>query len=86
LLFQDGHVSSVCYARTRPNPVNTAQNLLWYPGEPITVNPQDHYEDNWYPCQPPPSFQSTPPGDTFPKAMSPTWYTRTHRWTLITHK
>jgi prepilin-type processing-associated H-X9-DG protein len=86
LLFQDGHVNSVCYARTRPNPVNTAQSLLWYPGEPITVSPQDRYEDNWYPCQPPPSFQSAPPGDVFPNEMSPLWYTRTHRWTLITHK
>jgi prepilin-type N-terminal cleavage/methylation domain-containing protein/prepilin-type processing-associated H-X9-DG protein len=86
LLFQDGHVSTVDYARSRSEPVNTARAFVWYPGEPLAVGPADRHEDNWYPNRPPPSYQSTPRGDVFPVEMTPLWYTRTHRWTLITHK
>jgi prepilin-type processing-associated H-X9-DG protein len=86
LLFQDGHVSTVCYHGTRADPVNTAQAFVWSPGEPLAVGPADRYEDDWYPSQPPPSYQGDPPGDVFPVEMTPLWYTRTHRWTLITHK
>ncbi|MFQ5805321.1 MAG: hypothetical protein ACE5I3_02595, partial [Phycisphaerae bacterium] len=86
LLFQDGHVSALHYDRERAGPVNTAQTFVWYPGEPLAVGPEDRYENNWYPSQPPPSFHSNPPSDVFPAEMTPLWYTWTHRWTLITHK
>ena len=86
LLFQDGHVSSVRYGSARPDPVNTSQTFVWYPGEAIDVGPADHYEGNWYPDQPPPGYQTDPSGHVFPLELTPLWYTRTHRWTLIAHK
>lgn len=86
LLFQDGHVSTIPYARAQPRPVNTARTFVWYPGEPLNVGPADRYEGNWYPNRPPPGYHHNPPGDVFPDELSPLWYTRTHRWTLITHK
>ena len=86
LLFQDGHVSTIRYAAAQPNPLNTTQAFLWYPGEPLNVGPHDRYEGNWYPCQPPPSTQSDSPGNVFPAELTPLWYTQTHRWTLIAHK
>jgi prepilin-type N-terminal cleavage/methylation domain-containing protein/prepilin-type processing-associated H-X9-DG protein len=86
LLFQDGHVNSVCYELSRRRPVNTAQTFVWYPGESLNVGPADRNDDDWYPHQPPPGFHSDPPGDVFPVEMTPLWYTRTHRWTLIAHK
>jgi prepilin-type N-terminal cleavage/methylation domain-containing protein/prepilin-type processing-associated H-X9-DG protein len=86
LLFQDGHVSTVHYATAQPNPVNTTQTFLWYPGEPLTVGPEDHCEGNWYPCEPPPSVQSDLPGNVFPVELIPHWYTQNHRWTLVAHK
>lgn len=86
LLFQDGHVSTIRYVATRPDPVGTTQTFLWYPGEPPNVGPDDHYEDNWYPHQPPPSFGSDSAGGIFPAELTPLWYTQTHRWTLIAHK
>ena len=74
------------YDRARPVPVNTAQTFVWHPGEPIDVGPDDCYENNWYPNCPPPSFEGDPSGSVFPAELTPLWYTRTHRWTLITHK
>ena len=86
LLFQDGHVLSIGYYLGQSNPVNTAVTFVWYPGEPLGVGPEDRHQLDWYPCQPPPSFQSTPQGDVFPNELVPAWYTRTHRWTAIRHK
>ena len=86
LLFQDGHVSLVRYLPARPQAVNTTQVFLWYPGEPLDVGPEHSFAGDWYPHVPPPGFQSTPPGSVFPLEMTPAWYTRTHRWTLIAHK
>jgi prepilin-type N-terminal cleavage/methylation domain-containing protein/prepilin-type processing-associated H-X9-DG protein len=86
LLFQDGHVSTARYAPNRPDPVGTMKTYLWYPGESPHVGPADRYQDNWYPCEPPPTFQSGSSGYVFPAELTPLWYTQTHRWTLITHK
>jgi len=86
LLFQDGHVASIGYYDEQENPVNTATTFVWYPGEPLAVGPADQYQGNGYPCQPPPSFQGSPAGDVIPNELVPLWYTRTHRWTRITHK
>ncbi len=86
LLFQDGHVSAPSYARADPHPVNTASTFVWHSGEPLDVGPDDRHDNDWYPDQLPPSFQGNPAGDVFPLEMTPLWYTRTHRWTLITHK
>jgi prepilin-type N-terminal cleavage/methylation domain-containing protein/prepilin-type processing-associated H-X9-DG protein len=86
LLFQDGHVSTIRYAAAQSDPLNTTQTFLWYPGEPLDVGPDDHYEGNWYPCQPPPGLHSDPPGNVFPVELTPLWYTQSHRWTLIAHK
>ncbi len=86
LLFQDGHVSTIRHASTQHNPVNTTRTFVWYPGEPLNVGPDDRYEDNWYPCQPPPNSRNGSSGNAFPTELAPLWYTQTHRWTLITHK
>ncbi len=86
LLFQDGHVSTSRYAPAEPDPVSTTRTFLWYPGEPPNVGPEDRYEDNWYPHQPPPDFLSNSGGRLFPAELTPLWYTQTRRWTLIAHK
>lgn len=86
LLFQDGHVSRLRYDSGRPNPVNTAQVFVWHPGEKLAVQPADQHEGNWYPSKPPPNYGSMPPGDVFPYELTPLWYTRSQRWTLIHHK
>jgi prepilin-type processing-associated H-X9-DG protein len=86
LLFQDGHVRNVQYCHSHARPLNTAQTFVWYPGEPLDVGPGHYYDGNWYPDQPPPGFQSDPPGNVFPREMTPAWYTQTNRWTLISHK
>ena len=86
LLFQDGHVDSLSYAVGQPRPVNTTSVFLWHPDEPITVGPADTWEGNAYPSEPPPNYGSTPPGDVFPRELTPLWYTRNGRWTLIRHK
>lgn len=86
LLFQDGHVAPARFDRARQTPVNTAQTFVWHPGEPIDVDPDSYYEKNFYPNQPPPSYEGNPPGSVFPHELTPLWYTRNHRWTLITHK
>jgi len=86
LLFQDGHVSHVGYNVLAEEPVNTARQFVWHPGESVWVGPDDRYEDQFYPCTPPPSSLSNPPGDVFPDAMLPAWYTVNRGWTLIAHK
>ena len=86
LLFQDGHVSTVEYARSRTAPVNTTQTFVWYPGEPLDVGPSHRYDGNAYPNEPPPGFGSGGSASIFPPEMTPSWYTQMQRWTLITHK
>ena len=86
LLYQDGHASAPQYDRFSPEPVNTAHTFVWYPGEPIDVGPNTQHDGNGYPLRPPPSFAGQPPGDVFPREMTPLWYTRTHGWTLVRHK
>jgi len=86
LLFQDGHVQPVGYRAATPTPVNTMQQFVWYPGEPLTVDPEDQHDGQFYPSVPPPSLVSNPAGDTFPAELMPAWYTRNREWTRITHK
>lgn len=86
LLFQDGHVSNIGYHAMASEPVNTALLFVWYSGESVWVGPDDEQEGNFYPCIPPPSSLSDPPGDVFPDAMLPAWYTVNRGWTLIAHK
>jgi prepilin-type N-terminal cleavage/methylation domain-containing protein/prepilin-type processing-associated H-X9-DG protein len=86
LLFQDGHVQPLAYRLKDPLPINTAQYFVWYPGEPITVGPDDQYAGNYYPSAPPPSLLSNPPAETFPVELIPAWYTQNQNWTRITHK
>lgn len=86
LLLQDGHVGQVAYHAPAEEPVNTARQFVWHPGESVWVGPDDRYGDNYYPSAPPPSSLSDPPGDVFPDAMLPAWYTINRSWTLIAHK
>ncbi|MBW7906680.1 MAG: type II secretion system protein [Phycisphaerae bacterium] len=86
ILFQDGHVQTVSYRLRNAVPVNTAQDFVWRPGEPLTVNPDDEHEGQYYPSVAPPSAMSNPPGDVFPREMSPAWHTANREWTRITHK
>ncbi|RMF84954.1 MAG: prepilin-type N-terminal cleavage/methylation domain-containing protein [Planctomycetota bacterium] len=87
LLYQDGHVSARVYKpRGASEPINTSKSFVWYRGEPLHVNPTDTYNGYAYPDEPPPSFQSNPPGDLYPNELLPYWYTVGQRWTLIRHK
>ncbi len=86
VLFQDGHVSTNAYDLGRSYAVNTARTFVWYPGEPVTVNPEDQYDGFWYPNVPPPSALDSPPGDVFPNELLPAWYTLNRGWSRITHK
>ena len=84
LLFQDGHVESVGFHSGRRYPVNTSRYYVWHAGESIHVDPEDRYEDNWYPCVPPASTGSG--RGVYPAELDPRWYTRTHRWTRVKPK
>lgn len=85
-LFQDGHVAAVRYDSSRPDAVNTSAVYVWQPGESLLTNPADRMGDQWYPNQPPPSFQSSPRGAIYPDELVPRWYTENNNWTLISHK
>lgn len=86
LLMQDGHVEKLNYRRGAAEPVNTSRTFVWYPGEPINVGPDSRHNGFLYPDQTPPRFDSTPPGDTFPSPLLPSFYSSREGWTLITHK
>ena len=84
--MQDGHVEAVRYRFHTPEPINTIRHFVWYPGEPLHVNPTDQFHGNFYPNVPPPSLQINPPQDIFPREVMPRYYTENHLWTQITHK
>lgn len=86
LLYQDGHVDSVDFVPSRQLAVNTSKSFIWRPGEPINVGPNDDYDGDWYPCQPPPGFQNDPSNSAFPAELNPLWYTRNNRWTRVPAK
>lgn len=86
LLFQDSHVGLVRYEPQAALPINTATSFVWYPGEPINVNPTSFVGRDGYPDEPPPSAMSIPVGSVFPSELIPRWYTVNNRWTAITHK
>lgn len=86
LLMQDGHVGTHRYRAEQPEPVNTGQVFVWYSGEPLGVGPDSTFGGNYYPDTPPPSAQSQPRGDIFPREMLPYYYTSQRLWTLISHK
>lgn len=86
LLFQDGHVSTVAYAPSADEPLNTSRQFVWHPAEPLTVGPEDEHEGQFYPNALPPSFQSLPRGRVYPDELLPSWYTTNGRWTAILHK
>jgi prepilin-type N-terminal cleavage/methylation domain-containing protein/prepilin-type processing-associated H-X9-DG protein len=86
LLFQDGHVERARFQPEGAPQVNTARVFLWQPGESVYANPEDAIGADWYPSEPPPNYQSAPPGDVFPNEMVPYWYTANRRWTRIPHK
>jgi prepilin-type processing-associated H-X9-DG protein len=86
LLFQDGHVAPAQYRPHDKQPIDTIEQFVWYPGEPINLNPDDSYQGNWYPYTPPPNVFSDPPGDTLPAELIPRYYTVNQLWTEIEHK
>ncbi|MBU0641520.1 MAG: type II secretion system GspH family protein [Planctomycetes bacterium] len=87
LLKQDGHVERASYNPAIPgNPISTGQHFVWYPNEPLTVNPDDQHGKNYYPDVPPPFSLTTPVGNVFPDDLVPQYYTKRQLWTLIEHK
>ncbi|MCG3126856.1 MAG: hypothetical protein CHACPFDD_01711 [Phycisphaerae bacterium] len=86
MLMQDGHVDGVRYQAGSETPINTSKYCVWYPGEPVHVGPDSKLGMNYYPDTTPPRFDSTPPGDMFPSALLPSYYTQQRLWTMITHK
>jgi type II secretory pathway pseudopilin PulG len=85
-LMQDNHIERVRYKFDTPAPVDTFRYFIWYPGEPLHVNPTDQFHGNFYPFVPPPSMMSDPPQDVYPRELVPRYYTVNHLWTQVTHK
>lgn len=86
-LFQDGHVTRLSFDPYSPMPINTTQAFLWYPGEPVLVNPTHRFAGDYYPNQLPPNAMSSPiAGNVYPDVDLPAWYTRYGNWTLIKRK
>jgi prepilin-type processing-associated H-X9-DG protein len=85
LLLQDGHVKRVTYQLGAPHPVNTNSYFVWYPGEPLNVGPDDHYNGNYYPNDPP--VDPANPADMGSYSLlSPGYYSKYRLWTYIAHK
>jgi prepilin-type N-terminal cleavage/methylation domain-containing protein/prepilin-type processing-associated H-X9-DG protein len=83
-LLQDGHVTRLKYNIAAAQPVNTARNFVWYPGETLHVGPEDAFENNWYPNVPPVNMVTGESDGTFPNEMVPGYYTHNLLWTVIT--
>jgi len=83
-LYQDGHVQRVAYDSLAAVPVNTATTYLWYPGEPVHLNPEDYHDGYWYPCTPPVDDLRTGHSalETFPRELVPGYYTYNRLWTF----
>lgn len=82
-LFQDGHVATCYYMPGVPLPINTSVTFVWQPGESIYTNPSTVIGAYSYPNSPPTSVAN---GGTFPNELTPAWYTKYRRWTMISHK
>jgi prepilin-type N-terminal cleavage/methylation domain-containing protein/prepilin-type processing-associated H-X9-DG protein len=85
LLFQDGHVARVFFRPDLPEPINTANACLWYPGEPVQVGPDDEHNGNWYPDVPPVNL-SGDLGGAIPRELIPRYYTANLLWTQVRHR
>jgi prepilin-type processing-associated H-X9-DG protein len=85
-LYQDGHVSSATYDPQASKPIDTVEQFVWYPGEPVELTPEHQYNGQHYPDLPPPNIFSSPAGDVFPADLHPRYYTVNRLWTNISHK
>ncbi len=85
VLYQDSHVGRVPYRLRSPEPINTRQIFVWYPGEPLHVGPDDEVAGNWYPNAPTIDWANSGNG-TMPRELAPRYYTQNLLWTRIGHK
>jgi len=79
-LFVDGHVERLWYRVSSPQPVNTSHYFIWYPGEPLFVNPSYVHNGNGYPCVPLVDLKTGESEYDFPREMAPGYYTTHGLW------